>query len=122
VKKNGYRLLVAPPDWPGRKWNKKYCFEHQYVVWKETGLLPAKGFCIHHKNRNKLDNRPENLERMTVKEHFELHNHRKWKNCPVCGKAFNARKGQVCCSRSCANKKRSKGYTKRNHTNGNGKK
>ena len=120
-KKNGYVLIIAPEDWPGRKWDKKFCFEHQYIVWRATGLLPEKGFCIHHKNKNKGDNRLENLQRMTVKEHFALHKHRKWQVCPVCKKAFNARTGQVCCSRACANKKRAKGYVQRKATNGNGK-
>jgi len=122
MKKNGYLLIPKPSDWPGRVWNKRYVFEHQYVVWKETGKLPEKGYCIHHKNRNKCDNRIENLQRMTVKEHFKMHNHHQWKKCPVCTKAFNARAGQVCCSRACANKKRSKGYVQRKATNGNGKK
>jgi hypothetical protein len=122
MKMNGYRLVIAPEDWPGRKYKGVYCLEHQLVVWQTTGEVPAKGYCIHHKNRNKLDNRPENLERMTTKAHFKEHKHRKWTKCPVCKKAFNARSGQVCCSRACANKKRAKGFSKRKSTNGNGKK
>jgi hypothetical protein len=120
VKKNGYRLVQAPPDWPGRKYGGGYCFEHHLVVWRETGLLPQRGFCIHHKNGIKTDNRPENLQRMTLKEHYAIHKRRKWKNCPVCKKAFNAKAGQICCSRACANKKRSKGYVNGHNGNGNG--
>jgi len=44
MKKNGYLLIPKPSDWPGRVWNKRYVFEHQYVVWKETGKLPEKGY------------------------------------------------------------------------------
>ena len=71
-------------------------------------MLPAKGYCIHHKDKNKLNNSSGNLERITVKAHFAKHGHRMWKKCPVCGKAFNAKAHQVCCSRGCANKKRAK--------------
>jgi hypothetical protein len=117
VKKNGYRLILAPSDWPGPRLGV-FCFEHQLVVWRETGLLPQRGYCIHHKNHVKTDNDPGNLERITVKEHFVRHKHRRWQKCPVCRKAFNAKAGQVCCSRACANKRRSKGFVNGHGANG----
>ena len=41
---------------------------HRYVYEKEKGLIP-KGFDIHHRNRDKSDNRIENLELIEHKEH-----------------------------------------------------
>ena len=45
---------------------------HRYVWEKEVGTIP-KGFHVHHINRNKADNRIENLSIMTAKGHERLH-------------------------------------------------
>ena len=46
--------------------------EH-HLVWKlANGSIPE-GYCIHHKNGNKQDNRLENLELMTHGGHSSLH-------------------------------------------------
>ena len=37
-------------------------FEHILVAEQKYGILIDSGFTIHHRNRNGLDNRPENLE------------------------------------------------------------
>jgi hypothetical protein len=34
---------------------------HQWVAKKELGYKPGSGQVVHHKNRNKQDNSPENL-------------------------------------------------------------
>lgn len=44
----------------------------KYVWQKNKGELP-KGMLIHHKNRNKMDDRIENLQIMTRKEHLNEH-------------------------------------------------
>lgn len=49
--KNGkYVLIVAPTEYPGTRYRGKYCYEHTYVFWKHTGVLPKKGEIVHHKD------------------------------------------------------------------------
>jgi len=46
--------------------------EHR-MVWEDNfGLIPE-GKCIHHKDSNKLNNKLENLELVTPKEHSRYH-------------------------------------------------
>lgn len=50
-----------------------YVLEHIYVWEKETGAAVPNGFCIHHINGDKSDNRIENLCMMTTAAHVKLH-------------------------------------------------
>jgi hypothetical protein len=56
----------------GIKVNGKKIDEHRYVWMQANGPIP-KGMVIHHKNEDTHDNRLENLEMMTLKEHTSLH-------------------------------------------------
>lgn len=49
-----------------------YVFQHQLVLWND-GIDP-RGFHVHHKNRDRHDNRPENLELLTEAQHLKEHN------------------------------------------------
>lgn len=72
--KNGkYNFVIAPPDYPGKKYRDRYCYEHIFMFWKNTGILPPKGYEIHHINGDHRDNRIENLKLLTSKEHKQLH-------------------------------------------------
>lgn len=72
--KNGpYILLLAPKDYPGKKYRNKYVYEHHLVWWKFTKQLIPKGFEIHHKNGDHKDNRINNLQLLTSSQHKKEH-------------------------------------------------
>jgi hypothetical protein len=45
---------------------------HRYIYEKEAGEIPE-GYDIHHLNRNKADNRIENLECLSKSEHARIY-------------------------------------------------
>jgi hypothetical protein len=47
--------------------------EHRYVMAKHLGFEIPKGYAVHHKDRNKLNNAISNLELLTKNEHSSLH-------------------------------------------------
>lgn len=72
--KNGpYILKVAPSDYPGLRYRGRYVYEHHLVWWTCTGELVPPGYVIHHRDENKHNNSPENLELKTRSEHSAEH-------------------------------------------------
>jgi len=61
---DGYRCILIG--------KKKYIREHRLIWLRANGEIP-KGMIIHHINKNKLDNRIENLQMMTQSKHVILH-------------------------------------------------
>lgn len=51
--------------------------EHRYVMEQHIGRPLTRGEEVHHLNRDKTDNRIENLQLMTATEHALLHNSRR---------------------------------------------
>ena len=90
--RNGeYELVVAPDNYPGKKYRGKYCYEHALVWWRGTGKMPSNIELIHHINGNKRDNRLGNLEVLTVQEHNKYHSSGRTVvklRCPNCGAIF----------------------------------
>jgi hypothetical protein len=68
----GYLTVVKPIWWTGRQ--KKRIFEHHLVYAKAHGMsyIP-KGFAIHHKDGNKINNIPSNLQMLKHARHTAIH-------------------------------------------------
>ena len=69
VDKLGYVQVRVPPE---RRKGRRYQAEHR-VVWEDANGSIPKGYIVHHKNEIKNDNRLENLECISRKEHNHLH-------------------------------------------------
>ena len=52
--------------------NKGYVKEHKLVWYTHNGDIPD-GYCVHHKNGNKKDNKIDNLVLMLISDHSKLH-------------------------------------------------
>lgn len=118
--KNGpYELIVAPKNYPGMKYRGRYAYEHIVVWWEKHGKIPDSGFEIHHKNGNHRDNRIENLDILTSKQHRVAHGLIRTEKCLVdaicglCGISFkrkgnqyrssikSSKTGKMYCSQEC---------------------
>lgn len=65
---NGYKIIRVYEE------NCSYrIFEHRYIVEQHLKRKLVKGEIVHHINYDKSDNRLENLEVMTQKQHRKLH-------------------------------------------------
>lgn len=72
--KNGpYELVIAPENYPGKKYRDRYVYEHHLVWWQNTGTLVPVDMVIHHKNEQKRDNSFSNLELMSKSKHSADH-------------------------------------------------
>lgn len=82
--------------------------EHRLVMETHIGRRLTHGEVVHHINHDKLDNRIENLQLMSVSEHCKLHKPQIYpsiKTCVVCSNEFEPkptkRKIKQTCSKVC---------------------
>lgn len=62
VTRHGYRVVPIPREDRWLVYNNRTEFEHRYVMAKMLGRPLTREESVHHRNGNRLDNRPENLE------------------------------------------------------------
>lgn len=69
----GYRIVLKPVWYTGRK-GSSHVFEHSVVMCENLGIteIPS-GWCVHHINGVKTDNRIGNLALMKLSAHAALH-------------------------------------------------
>ena len=80
---------------------------HRSVMVDVIGRPLQPGEIVHHRNHNPIDNRPENLEIMTPKEHavHHLQKHPITKNCVICGAEFTPHKTKLLRQMNCGSAK-----------------
>ena len=91
-----------------KKANGRRMDEHRWLMEQHVGRRLQRFEFVHHKNGDKRDNRIENLEIVTPKQHAVEHGQWKYptsKPCAMCGVTFTPhptkRKRAKTCSRSC---------------------
>lgn len=90
-------MVVAPEDYPGKKYRGRYCYEHHLVYWLKFGVIPQKGQVVHHINHNKTDNSLTNLELKSVALHNTHHHLLTEPNtsCELCKKPLRVRPSRL---------------------------
>lgn len=118
-KNNGYQLIYKPEH--PRAWKTGYVYEHIIVMEEQLGRNLHPREVVHHKDKNKLNNEPFNLELLDPSSHAKVHARPQVfvdLVCPECHKSFKRRKGNepkpkgykdAFCSRSCNGKYHNRG-------------
>jgi hypothetical protein len=77
---HGY-VLVKRPEHPDSD-TRGYVYEHRLVAEEKLGRRLGDDEQVHHKNGDRADNRPENLEVLSLQDHRARHREREDKRDP----------------------------------------
>ena len=69
--KEGYRQIYKPNSPEAR--DNGYAPEHRVIASKKIGRPLRDNEVVHHRDGNKLNNKPSNLQVMTRSEHWKTH-------------------------------------------------
>ncbi len=93
------------------KVNGKRVLEHRSVMEEELGRKLRQGEIVHHKDGNKLNNHPDNLDVTTLEAHGLMHHAPKnpvTSKCAICAKEFRPHKTKRGRKRTCSPKCKAK--------------
>lgn len=76
LREDGYVALYFPKYPHSNK--EGYVMEHIYIMETYIGRMLKDNEVVHHRNHKRCDNRIENLQLMTFKEHAALHMKERW--------------------------------------------
>lgn len=101
MRNGAYEFVLAPKDYPGKKYRQRYIYEHHLVMWRSKGIIINVNQVVHHKNGNKRDNRISNLEVQCAQAHRKEHGQDRRKIaristvCGLCLKPIVIERGQL---------------------------
>jgi transposase len=94
---DGRWFIKAPKGYKGKVYRSGYILEYRYVMEKKLGRYLSNEEIVHHKDGNKMNNHPDNLEVFTRSTHAKYH--RSFDSpeyvkvvCNECGKSFDKEK------------------------------
>lgn len=115
----GRKFVIAPDWYQGKKYRGRYALEYRVIAEKMIGRPLKKNEVVHHKDGNRKNNAPENLEVLDKSAHTKLHQKDALGRlveiqCPCCSthfirrwqhsKASSKRSKMSFCSRKCMGK------------------
>ena len=71
MRTDGY-IIIHKPEHPLSQ-KSGYIMEHRLVASNKWGIEAVRGMQVHHINGDRVDNRIENLELVTIEKHTSMH-------------------------------------------------
>jgi hypothetical protein len=92
--KGRFKLTTGAGRYKRIEINGKKFQYHRWVYEQKKGPIP-KGFVVHHKNGNRMDNRIKNLELVDHYKHNKIHAHEAWNKGKKCSNISKSKMGHL---------------------------